>query len=301
VCIHTVINTGLRIPVCVYNIIHCCCRLNRPSAPSRSLSMGSGSVSDDVMKSLVGRATYDGPVCSKMKTAQQNTTLPDGYIDRLFIQDDAYSMSSFTPSAVPTELDNVSHYSVPQRATPLAYNSRTTCDNQSLKSSSSETQSQISNDSERASHGSIDGISNSGTTHSNTGGGKLESIRRKPNLKKSHRRSSITNPISLRRSLSPQDVIKEGEILNVSPTNEPIHEVPSPVSRLLVVFSYCMICVNSSRVVVLLIIWKKYQDLRSPQSHLQGCTRLCRYSVCSVCAHARVCIMYGVCVHVKSV
>ena len=198
--------------------------------------MGTGSVSGDVMKSLVGRAMYDGPVCSRINAAQMNTSLPDDYIDRLFMQDDdVYSMSSFAPSTTPTELDNVSHRAA-QRAPPPVPN-RSTSDNQSINSGSSETQSQISSDSlERTSH--VAAAGNCGTTqnssetshNSQTIGGKLESIRRKPNVKKSHRRPSANNVLPLRRSLSPQDVIKEGEILNVSPTNETIHEVLSPVS-----------------------------------------------------------------------
>ena len=257
--------------------------------------MGSGRISDDVIKSLVGRAVYDGPVCSRIKNTQLNTSLPDGYIDRLFVQedDDVHSMSSFVPSTAPTELDNVSHRLVPQRVPPPVSNSRNTGDNQSLKSSSSETQSQMSSDSGRGSHVAVDSTSNYSTTHNSSetsqnsqcAGGKLESIRRKPNLKKSHRRPSTTNGTPLRRSLSPQDVIKEGEILNVSPTNETIHEVQSPVSRPLVVFDYCM-CVYTSRVVAVLLTWRKCRDIRSPQCHLQGCMRLCRYLVC-VC----VCVL----------
>jgi len=189
--------------------------------------MGSGSIGDDVIKSLTGRAKVDGPVCSRINAAQVNTTLPENYIDKLFIQDDdSYSMSSFAPSTAPTELDNVSYRSVPQRApSPQVANNKNTADSQSVQSSSSsvETQSLMSSDSvEKCSQVATAATSDSGTT--DNGQNSQQSIRRKPNVKKSHRRPS-TAPTSFKRSLSPQDVIKEGEVLNISSTTE----APSPL------------------------------------------------------------------------
>lgn len=203
--------------------MHYSCRVNRPSVPTRKDSLTSNNVPESLMESLVGRAKYEGPVCAKVKNdVLPNTVLPEGYCDKLFQQeDDSYSMQSYAasigpsitqlecdiPSAIITTTDGV-HHNLSQES-----------NNSVLSSTSSES--------------SKDQHSTGDVMHRTT-----SSFQRKRNLKGKYRpkpspiMDNHTNGI--RRSISPRDVIKEDEVLDLSQENDimalEMPRVSSPVA-----------------------------------------------------------------------
>jgi len=157
------------------------------------------------MMSLAGRAKRDSPACARVKNVQLNPVLPEGYCEGLFQPDeDTYSIqscassiaSSIAPSIVPSEY--VSGYLPTATITiPIRNNvnlsQESNLENGSVLSSSSP---ECSKDQPKQSK---------------------PSIIRKP-VKKSKRRKPVDgNPGGgFRRSLSPRDVIKEDEVLDLS-------------------------------------------------------------------------------------
>lgn len=172
------------------------------------MSLCSGSVPEDTMASLAGRAKYDGPVCARVKNVQSNPVLPEGYCERLFQQDeDTYSMQSVSPSIAPLEYDGTINSSVPT-ATVTA---------------------PIGIISQESNTDSVGVLSSSSSESSKDQPLILEtkqnksSIYRKPNIKKSKRYCTVDNNTNggFKKSLSPRDVIKEDEEDDIIPIEIP--------------------------------------------------------------------------------
>ena len=202
-------------------------RVNRPPVPQRRDSLGPGSVPESTMESLVGRAKYEGPACARVKNAQPNTSLPDGYCDRLFQQEcDTYSMqsyaSSIAPSVAPVECDY--NHSVPSATV-------TTADGVNISLS-------------QESNGSVVSTSSSESSKDQPALGEImqrkttSSFQRKQIMKKKNRPNykspssdNLTDGKGFRKSLSPRDVIKEDEVLDLSQENDIIPvDIPQPLS-----------------------------------------------------------------------
>lgn len=194
------------------------------------------------MTSLIGRANYEGPVCARVKNAQpsSSTMLPDGYCDRLFQQEyDTYSMqsyaSSIAPSVAPVEYD-VNH-SVPSATVTTADGVNYSLSQESNGSVVSSSSSESSKDQPVPAE-----IMQRKTT---------SSFQRKHNMKKKNRPNyklpstdNLTDGKGFRKSLSPRDVIKEDEVLDLSQDNDIIPlDVPQPLSptRVSRLYSCCTI------------------------------------------------------------
>ena len=210
--------------------------MNRPPVPSRTVSLDGGSIPENVMESLVGRAKYDGPICAMVKNVQPNSMIPEGYCDRLFQQeDDTYSMqsyatsiaSSIAPSIAPSEYDDNINCSIPSATV-------TTTDGVNISLS------QESNSSVLSSSSSESPKDQPPTRRETTMGEmkrKTSSFQRKHNVKGKYRMkpsstvdNNLTNGKGIRRSISPRDVIKEGEVLDFSQENDiiPLGIPPPP-------------------------------------------------------------------------
>ena len=200
----------------------CSCRLNRPPVPSRTVSLGGSSIPENTMESLVGRAKYDGPVCARVKNVQLNSMVPEGYCDRLFQQDDdTYSMRSYATSIAPSEYDDNLNCSIPSATV-------TTTDGVNISLSQESNSSVLSSSS---SESPKDQPPTTGEIKR-----KTSSFQRKHNVKGRYRMKplscdNLTDGTSFKRSISPHDVIKEGEVLDLGQENDIIPiETPRPTS-----------------------------------------------------------------------
>lgn len=208
----------------------CSCRCNRPPVPKRVDSLSPASVPEGSMESLVGRAKYEGPVCARVKNVQPNTVLPDGYCDRLFQQeDDTYSMqsyaSSIAPSVAPMEYDDESiNHSIPSATV-------TTTSGVNISLSQESNGSVLSSSS---SESSKDQPSTVDMMQRKTSSFQRKRILKKKYSSKSSTMDNLTDGKGFRRSISPRDVIKEDEVLDLSQDAQesdiiPI-EAPQPLS-----------------------------------------------------------------------
>ena len=188
------------------------------------------------MESLVGRAKYDGPVCAMVKNDQPNSMVPEGYCDRLFQQDDdTRSMQSCAPSIAPSIASSIGSSIAPSEyddnvncIIPSA--TVTTTDGININLSQESNSSVLSSSSEESPK---DQPPTKGEIKR-----KTSSFQRKHNVKGKYRMkpsSTVDNNLIdcklIRRSISPHDVIKEGEVLDLGQENDIIPtEMPPPVS-----------------------------------------------------------------------
>ena len=215
--------------VCVLSI-----RLNRPPVPRRIDSLVHANIPEGTMESLVGRVKYDGPVCVRVKNDHPNTTLPDGYCDRLFQQeDDTYSMQSYASSIAPS-------------VAPMEYDNDTVIS--SVPSATITTAEGVNFSLSQESNGSVLSSSSSESSKDQPTTGEIQrkasSLQRKNIMKRKYRSKpstidTLTDGIGFRRSLSPRDVIKEDEVLDLSQENDIMPtEMPQPLSPVHVSLSY---------------------------------------------------------------
>ena len=159
-----------------------------------------------------------------VKNDQPNSMVPEGYCDRLFQQDDdTYSMQSYAtsiaPSITPSEYDDNVNCIIPSATV-------TTTDGVNINLSQESNSSVSSSESPKDQPPTIGEMKR-----------KTSSFQRKHNVKGKYRMkpsSSVDNLIDrkgIRRSISPHDVIKEGEVLDLGQENDIIPvEMPPPTS-----------------------------------------------------------------------
>lgn len=218
--------------------ICCSCRLNRPSIPSRTVSLGGSSVPESIMESLVGRAKYDGPVCAMVKNDQPSSMIPEGYCDRLLQQDDdTYSMQSYATSIAssitPSEYDDSINCVIPSATV-------TTTDGVNVSLSQESNSSVLSSSSSESPKDQPPTIGEMKR--------KTSSFQRKHNVKGKYRMkplvdNNLIDHKGIRRSISPRDVIKEGEVLNFGQEDDIIPmKMPPPTSPVQVSHLYSGMC-----------------------------------------------------------
>lgn len=213
--------------------------MNRPPVPQRRDSLSHASIPESTMESLVGRAKYEGPVCARVKNDQPNTSLPDGYCDRLFQQEsDTYSMqsyaSSIAPSVAPVEYDY--NHSVPSATV-------TTTDGVNINLSQESNGSVVSSSSSESSKDQPVPLEiMQRKTTSSFQRKQIMKKKNRPNYKSSSS-DNLTDGKSFRKSLSPREVIKEDEVLDLSQESDVIPlDVSQPLSPIQVsshLYCYC--------------------------------------------------------------
>ena len=182
--------------------------MNRPPVPCRIDSLGTDGIPEGTMESLVGRAKYDGPVCVRVKNSLPNAMVPEGYCDRLFQQeDDSYSMQSNATSIAPSQCDNNVNYSIPSAMV-------TTADGTNINLSQESNSSVLSSSSSECPK---DQLPTTGEIKRQTSSfQRKHNVKGKYRIKPSSSLDSFTDGKGFRRSVSPHDVIKENEVLDLS-------------------------------------------------------------------------------------
>ena len=206
--------------------------MNRPPVPRRNDSLDADTIPENTMESLVGRAKYEGPVCVRVKNSLPNAMVPEGYCDRLFQQeDDTYSMQSNATSIAPSLCDNNVNYSIPFAMVTTADGTNINLSQESNSSVLSSSSSECPKDQQLPTTGEIRR--------------QTSSFQRKHNVKGKYRTKpsssldGLTDGKGFRRSVSPHDVIKENEVLDLSQESDIIPiETSRPTSPMHVSYKF---------------------------------------------------------------